>query len=530
MANDENLSANDLNQLKELGINPAQVKEQIFRFEKGTQYTRVEMACDIDRGISALSEGELHYYAESFEAATAEGRVTKFVPASGAATRMFKSPLALLASHEELSLSNLQKRVKENPKDPEAKECLQIIEHWDRFAFTPDLKSSLAKKGIDWPQDWNDAELRQVFRELLDEAGLNYASLPKALLMFHYYPGHPRSPLEEHLVEAEAYAKDATGICRLHLTVSSEHLELVKEFAESIVTLYESSFRQYKIEYSVQDPASQTIAVDLQNQAFRDSEGKLLFRPAGHGAILANLEMSQGDLVFIKNIDNLVPDHLKASQYLYKKAMGGLLAKRQGQCHLYLHQLESANVTDKQLTEIETFLETKLCRRLTDEQKALNNEAKTKLLYQCLYRPLRVCAMVENTGEPGGGPFWVQLPDGSLGLQIAEPAQIDPKDEGQQMLLKTSKYFNPTDLICALRDHHGRPFALNEFRDVDSGFITQKSKDGKALKALELPGLWNGSMAYWNSIFIVAPVSTFNPVKTLNDLLRPEHQPNQSIN
>jgi hypothetical protein len=337
-----------------------------------------------------------------------------------------------------------------------------------------------------------------------------------------------RTPAEEHLVEGALYGTDADGVVRIHFTVSPEHLSLFKKKCETAATLFEKRYEvKYEITFSEQKPSTDTIAVDENNEPFRTTEGKLFFRPGGHGALLENLNDLQADLIFVKNIDNVVPDRLKDVTIRYKKAIAGLLLDRQQRVFSYLRLLEQPEnqLTDKQLAEMASYLENELSTKPTGKAHLSNRSTLINYLVSKLNRPIRVCGMVKNEGEPGGGPFWAIQADGTTTLQVVESSQIDLKDPEQAAIAATATHFNPVDLVCGVRNYKGEKFSLPDFRDPETGFISSKSKDGKPLKAQELPGLWNGAMSDWITIFAEVPIITFNPVKTINDLLRPEHQP-----
>jgi hypothetical protein len=359
---------------------------------------------------------------------------------------------------------------------------------------------------------------------LLSEDGLNYASLPKALLAFHTYEDGPRSAMEEHLVEAANYAQDGEGVTRIHFTVSPEHLLKFKEKISLKREKYEHRYNtRMDIQYSIQKSSTDTLAVDETNRPFRLSDGSLLFRPAGHGALLANMNELEADVIFIKNIDNVVPDRLKAITFDYKKLIGGLLLVIRRKVFDFLKRSESKNVTMDDVREMATYATSMNLIQLPSEfdHEPLENQLNT--LVQKLNRPIRICGMVKNIGEPGGGPFWVTDQNGNVSLQIVETSQVNMKDEKQKAIFLASTHFNPVDLVCSTIDYHGEPFILQDFVDESTGFISLKSSGGRTLKAQELPGLWNGSMAGWITLFVEVPLLTFNPVKTINDLLRDEH-------
>lgn len=392
------------------------------------------------------------------------------------------------------------------------------------FAFYADLNSACVKnnnKGID--ELISEGNYKAVVSNLLESAGLNYGSLPKGLLKFHKYEDGVRTPLEEHLVEGALYAAGKSGEVNVHFTVSTEHRELFAKLVDEKVAQYAEKYGiKYNISFSEQKPSTDTIAADMDNKPFRDN-GKLLFRPGGHGALIENLNDLDADIVFIKNIDNVVPDRLKADTVTYKKLLAGVLVTLQKQAFEYLQLLDSGHYRHDELENIIRFVQQQLhCRK--DDIKDMEDADLVIYLRKKLNRPMRVCGMVKNVGEPGGGPFLAYNPDGTVSLQILESSQIDMSDPEKKAMFEKGTHFNPVDLVCAIRDYKGNKFNLLNYVDKATGFISYKSKGGKELKALELPGLWNGSMSDWSTVFVEVPLSTFNPVKTVNDLLREQHQ------
>jgi hypothetical protein len=365
-----------------------------------------------------------------------------------------------------------------------------------------------------------------ILKALLQPNALNYGNLPKGLLKFHKYPNQTRTALEEHLVEGAQYARMLNNEVIIHLTVSAEHKDSFQRLIETVKPLYEETHGvKFSIFFTEQKKSTDTIAVDENNLPFRDENKKLVFRPGGHGALIENLNDINGELVFIKNIDNVVPDRLKPQTVLYKKALAGLLISYQSLTFDYLSQLqENDNHSLEFLHEVLDFTINELCIIPPIEFETSNAAALQKYLISKLNRPIRVCGMVKNEGEPGGGPFWAINPDGSTSLQIVESSQIDLNNASVKNVFNSSSHFNPVDLICGITDVDGQKFDLTKFRDPNTGFITIKSKDGKQLKAQELPGLWNGAMSDWITIFVEVPLITFSPVKTINDLLREQHQ------
>ncbi|EAZ82627.1 DUF4301 family protein [Algoriphagus machipongonensis] len=491
------------------GMNPELVKQQINHFENGFPFLKIVAAATPKNGIKVLSDKELAHFQKSYPEKTSQIEVVKFVPASGAASRMFKDLFAFLEGDGDLS------------KSPFVQKFMDKIE---KFAFYDDLNEVLKAQGSSINHKLDSRDYKGILAALLLEDGLGYGSLPKGLLRFHSYPEERRTPAYEHLIEGIQYAVGKGNIVKIHFTVSPEHESKFKTEIASIVPKLEKEYEvKFDISYSQQKKATDTIAVNMDNSPFLEDDDSILFRPAGHGALLENLNDISADLIFIKNIDNVVPDRLKEETKNYKMAIGGLLLEIQEHVFEALNRLKS-EVTDSSIMHAEHVLTYHLGAKLPDGYESKSHEDKATALQEKLNRPIRVCGMVKNTGEPGGGPFWVQESDGSLSLQIAETAQIDLSDSDTQEVFKSSTHFNPVDLVCGTKDFEGKDFDLLEFRDMMTGFITEKSKSGKDLKALELPGLWNGAMAGWNTLFVEVPLITFNPVKTVNDLLRDEHQ------
>lgn len=494
---------NDIDNIKKRGSDSEAVQEQISYFIKGFPFLKLESSAVVGNGVIKLDEKAIQAMVDDFDNIVAESDLTllKFVPASGAATRMFKSLFAFL---------------EEDKIDKSVEEFFTRLKD---FAFYPALEEALGNDGI----DINEADRKTIAQYFLTGTGLGYGYLPKGLLHFHAYEERSRTPLEEHLVEGALYAK-AGGMVHLHFTVSPEHRDKFEKHIVEVIPFYESIYGlKYFVSFSEQEAATDTIAVNLDNTPFREKDGGLHFRPAGHGALIENLSKLEADVIFIKNIDNVVPDRLKEETVRYKKALLGILLNVQKQVFEYL-EMSNSNSSVELLEEIESFVRENLCVIPPDDYSGRSEEERWKYVKGKLERPIRVCGMVKNEGEPGGGPFWVKNSDGSVALQIVESAQIDFDNEVQKNIAQSATHFNPVDLVCAVKNAQGDLFPLKDFRDPDTGFITQKSKDGKELKAQELPGLWNGAMANWNTLFVEVPLITFNPVKTVNDLLREQHQ------
>lgn len=508
----------DQEQIRAQGVSLDQINQQIQHFVQGFPFLNVIKAATIGDGILRIEEEQLTNYLRRFDEAATERSIVKFVPASGAATRMFKSLFAALDGKSDKSADEVFARLTD-------------------FAFYDDLKEVLAKNGVDLDQtvaegNWNTATRQTVLHFLLMEGGLDYGSLPKGLLKFHRYPDSARTPVEEHLVEGAAYA-NSNGTVRIHFTVSPEHRDRFEQLIAQEKADYEAWLGvTFDISFSEQKKSTDTISVNTDNSPFRNPDDSLLFRPAGHGALIENLNDIDADFVFIKNIDNVVPDEIKEPTVTYKKVLAAVLLDAQQQVACLQSLLEgrsdaSDDVSDGYLAEADELFRRTLFTLPPDGFRNLSKAEKLAYYRKKLNRPVRVCGMVKNVGEPGGGPFWARNVDGSVSLQVVESAQIDLANPQQKEIFDTATHFNPVDLVCGLKDHHGRKFDLPAYRDPQTGFITAKSKDGKDLKAQELPGLWNGAMADWNTIFVEVPLITFNPVKTVNDLLRKEHQPQE---
>lgn len=515
-------SEGDVKQIRSRGITPEAVKAQVEAFKKGFPAVRLNRPCKIGDGIVVIDESGLERLAHVYTQAASAGRAMKFVPASGAASRMWKPLLSFYSSYDCSDIQHIASQAENG--DSDSKSFLQFISNIKSFAFYENLKSAVSKDGHNIDLLISDGRYRDILEYLLTSRGLDYSNLTKGLIQFHRYSDRSRTPFEEHLVEVDAYVKDGENIARLHFTISPEHEEAVKNHIEEVRDRYERAGVKYEIAFSYQKPSTDTIAVDLENKPFRDSDGNLLFRPGGHGALLENLNELEGDIIFIKNIDNVVPDRLKGETYLYKKALGGLLVDLQNQTFSYLEQLSKGDIGELLISEILGFAQSILSIIPPEHIAWGSREEKADFLFSRFNRPLRVCGIVKNQGEPGGGPFWVENADGTASIQIVESSQVDMKSEGQKAIWESSTHFNPVDIVCSVRDYSGKPFNLMNFTDPETGFISTKSYEGRELKALELPGLWNGGMADWNTVFVEVPIITFNPVKTLFDLLRREHQ------
>ena len=504
------LTQDDLKQIASKGITEEQVKHQLQQFESGFPFLKLEAAAAIGKGIEAPTEQERNEYIDKWNRYKAEGKkIVKFVPASGAASRMFKDMFAFVDAAYDVPTTDFEKKFFNNIKD---------------FAFYEELDQTCKTnegKGIE--SLISEGNYKAVAANMLQSKGLNYGQLPKGMLLFHKYSEGPRTPMEEHLVEGALYAS-SNGEANVHFTVSHEHMPLFeKKVAEKKDSYAKTYGINYNISFSEQKPSTDTIAANPDNTPFRNSDGSLLFRPGGHGALIQNLNDIDADVIFVKNIDNVVPDRLKEDTVTYKQLIAGILVSLQEKIFEYLRLLDTGNYTHEQLEEIIRFVQRDLCCRKNDI-KELEDADLVIYLRNKLNRPTRVCGVVKNVGEPGGGPFLTYNQDGTVSLQILESSPIDKSNTEYMKMFTEGTHFNPVDLVCAVKDYKGNAFNLPDFVDHTTGFISSKSKNGKELKALELPGLWNGAMSDWNTVFVEVPLSTFNPVKTVNDLLREQHQ------
>ena len=504
------LSQQDLKQLAQKGISEAQIEHQLGQFKTGFPFLKLEAAASIERGIVAPNEDDRKKYVKAWEQYKAAGkRVVKFVPASGAASRMFKDMFAFVDADYDVPTTDFEKK---------------YFDNIEKFAFYGELDAVCQKnegKGI--KALIAEGNYKAVAANMLKAEGLNYGQLPKGLLLFHNYPEGPRTPMEEHLVEGALYAA-SNGEAHVHFTVSHEHMELFKQKVAQKADGYAKKYGiKYDISFSEQKPSTDTIAANPDGTPFRNSDGSLLFRPGGHGALIENLNEIEADVIFVKNIDNVVPDRLKPETVEWKQIIAGVLVTLQEKAFEYLRLLDTGTYTHKQIEEMIRFVQQDLCCRKADI-KDLEDAELVIYLRKKLNRPMRVCGVVKNVGEPGGGPFLTYNQDGTVSLQILESSQIDKSNKEYMEMFTKGTHFNPVDLVCAVKDYKGNAFDLPKYVDPTTGFISQKSKNGKELQALELPGLWNGAMSDWNTIFVEVPLGTFNPVKTVNDLLREQHQ------
>jgi hypothetical protein len=517
---------NDRETLLAEGLSEERVLAQLDLFKLPPSYTRLDRPCGVNDGIVRLSPAERSALSETFAGAAAAGRAMQFTPASGAATRMFKGLLAVAGRSEPPAFADLSKEAQKGGAD--AKETVEWWNGIRKFAFAGALERVLAAAGLDLDALIAAKDYRPALEAMLRPSGLGYADKPKAVIPFHKSPDGAKTAIEEHLAEAAALVRDAQSVCRIHFTVSGEHERMILSLLDGVRGALEADGLRLEIGLSQQKRSTDTVAADAENRPFRDADGSLIFRPGGHGALLENLFHTGGDLVFIRNIDNTLPRSPAREEALaWRRALGGYLAGLQERAFAHLRRLmEGAD--PETVEEAARFVEQRLGTVLPENLRApareeQAREEKRAFLLKTLDRPMRVAAMVRNQGEPGGGPFWVRHKDGAVRMQIVEQAQVEMGNSQQRKIAESASHFNPVDMACALRNHRGELFKLQDYVDSDAYLVSTKSKDGKPLKALELPGLWNGSMAYWNTAFVEVPVEIFNPVKTVNDLLRPAH-------
>ncbi len=495
--------------LSKKGISAEQVAEQLKTFKTGFPFLKIEAAATIGKGVLAPTQQEIDEYLKVWDNYCAEGNaILKFVPASGAASRMFKDLFAFLSAEYDVPTTDFEKN---------------FFANIEKFAFYGDLDETCRKnKGLSVKELVEGGQYKDVVFNLLDFTGMNYGSLPKGLLKFHTYDCCSRTSAEEHFVEGALYAA-TDGVVKLHFTVSPNHKALFEELVAERKAHYEEKFGvKYDITFSEQKQCTDTIAVDADNAPFREN-GAIVFRPGGHGALIENLNDIDADVIFIKNIDNVVPDRLKADTVTYKKLLAGILVSAQKKAFEYVRLIDSGKYTHEQVEEMIRFLQNDLQCRCSDI-KDMEDCDLVLYLRKKFNRPMRVCGMVKNVGEPGGGPFLAYNQDGTVSLQILESSQIDMNNADAKAMFENGTHFNPVDLVCAVKNYNDEKFNLPEFVDKNTGFISHKSKNGRELKAMELPGLWNGAMSDWNTMFVEVPLVTFNPVKTVNDLLREVHQ------
>lgn len=514
-----NFTDKQLAQIENKGMTLKKVNNQINQFKQGLPFINLHATAIIGHGILQIADDEKASLIEKYDKARAHLAIMKFVPASGAATRMFKFLFKFLADYkpEKESINSYINRKK-------ASEMAIFFVAINKFPFYYKVKQQLHKKNKDFDKLKLNEQLFLFVDMMLDESKINYSNYPKGLLPFHQYRDHVATAFEEHLFEGAIYAS-SNGLANLHFTISEKHKNKFDEEFKRIEEIVERKTKtNFKISFSYQKESTDTIAVTPDNEPYVEEDGSLLFRPSGHGSLIENLNDLDSDIIFIKNIDNVVVSKYKKQVSEHKKILAGKLLELQEQAFQYLNKLETDTFQEEGLLQIAQFLSSELNIVISNEFEKYSKKYQKQYLFDKLNRPMRVCGMVKNEGEPGGGPFWVKDESAQISLQIVESAQIEKKIKHQKQILKSASHFNPVDLVCGIKDYKGNKFDLTKYVDPKTAFITMKTKVGKDIKALELPGLWNGSMANWNTIFVEVPLITFNPVKTVNDLLKAPHQ------
>lgn len=508
------LTEKDQKQLESKGISKETMLGHIQTFKEGIPFVNLENAAVIGNGILKFSDEEEKELISFYDSKLKDLDILKFVPASGAASRMFKALFAFLNAYDPNNETLQAYLERTNDKDIQ-----KFSTGLERFPFYDKVMESI---GISFESEGE--KVYKFIAELLGDNALNYGFYPKGLLPFHKYGNSTATPFEEHLKEGALYA-GSNGKAKLHFTISEQHEEMFgDEFKASGPKVSADTGITYDVDYSFQKASTDTLAVDMNNEPFRNEDGSVLFRPGGHGALIQNLNEQDADIIFIKNIDNVAVMKDAKAVADSKKVLAGVLLKEQEKAFEFAALLDKGVADDATIEDIKNFLKTNLNVRFSEEFDSKSNSDKVNILKDKINRPIRICGMVKNEGEPGGGPFWVTNSKGEVSLQIIESAQIDMNNSQQADILKNATHFNPVDLVCAVRNYKGEKYDLLKFVDEKQGFITGKTKDGKELKALELPGLWNGAMAFWNTIFVEVPLVTFNPVKSVVDLLKDSHQ------
>ena len=513
------LTETDKKQLKQKGIKETQVAEQIEIFKKGIPFVNLIAAATINHGIHKFSEKEKEKYVALFESEKDKLNLLKFVPASGAATRMFKALFQFLNTY-----NPAQETINAYINREKAEIIRTFFIGIEKFPFYEEVIKRFVEKHPDFLNLPDHFQKYYVVKILLDKDEFDYGSSPKGLLPFHKYKTHPATAFEEHMYEAALY-DESNGVAKLHFTISKEHNNDFDEEMDKIESrVTEKTGVSFETSFSYQKESTDTLAVSMENEPFRFATGEILFRPGGHGALIENLNDQDADIIFIKNIDNVVVYKYKHELAQFKKILAGKLIEVQNRAYKYAKLLDETTPNEQMINEIKDFLRTELNVHVKSDVDKYKEVYQIEFLKEKLNAPIRICGMVKNEGEPGGGPFWIKDEDGNISLQIVESPQIDSKNKFQEDILKAATHFNPVDIVCSTKNYKGEKYNLLDYVNKQQAFITNKTKEGKELKALELPGLWNGGMAFWNTIFVEVPLTTFNPVKTVVDLLKPAHQ------
>ncbi len=507
----------DIKYLKDKAIDPKRLEKQVEEIKGGKKYLDVDRPATAEDGIYVATDDEITDFVKLYEENAPDLKVTKFVPASGAATRMFKR-LAYLRDHYK---GNMEEFI-EVSSGKDFYSLKKTFENIDKFAFYPELFKRFFRRGQNLERILRKNEYNKVARMILSKRGLNYRNIPKGLVLFHKYPGHARTAFEEHLVEGKMYCRSKDNDVNLHFTINDKFRPLFeKRFKHAVKHFLDAKEVDFNLEFSEQSESTSSIALTKKNKLLRDKDNKLVLRPGGHGALIYNLNSIDSDFIFIKNIDNVAPDTIKHETVRYKKFIGGVLYYYRNEIFNILERLDKKPLpSEKEWKKILDFVENKLLYACSESDKS----KAVAELKRYLNRPIRVCGMVPNSSEPGGGPFWVNEKKGRQSLQIAEKNQINLDDEKKLDMFESSTHFNPVDIVCCTKNYKGKKFNLLNYRDEKSGMVIEKSYEGKPIKSYEMPGLWNGGMSKWITIFVEVPLITFNPVKELNDLLRMEHQ------
>lgn len=509
----------DFAQIRALGISLDKIEGELLLFQSGIPKITLERPATVNDGIVKLTNEEFQKYADFFDAKKQELKLKKFVPASGAATRMFKFLSEFLNNfeHEKETINAYINRKKD-------KNLSIFLAGIEKFPFYEEIKTHIKEQYQDYYSLESHEKSYRFIKAMLTSDNFDFANKPKGVLDFHKYETEITTPVEEHLNECAFYAS-ANSVSHLHFTVSENHEHLFQKIINEVKEKVEKkSNTKLHVSFSYQDKSTDTIAVYPNNEPFRNEKGQLVFRPGGHGALINNLNELDADVFFIKNIDNVIQNHIREIT-LYKKGLAGILIDLQQQIFKILNAIENDAIAERYIPEIIYFMEQKLNIDILEDFNKYTIENKLEFIKNKLNRPIRVCGMVKNEGEPGGGPFWVRSYKGNLSLQIVESSQVDTHNPEQAQIFAQATHFNPVDLVCATKNYRGEKFDLTQFIDTNAGFIVHKNNKGRDLKGYELPGLWNGAMAKWITVFVEVPLVTFNPVKTVNDLLKPAHQP-----
>jgi len=514
-------STKDRKYFKSYTIQLNNIKEQLLNFKNGFEKIHIIKPATIEDGIIKADEKSLNKFINEYNYQKDNLSIVKMVPASGAASRMFQQLYEFKDTYTGSEEDFLQFN-----SNQEIGSMYYFFNNLHILPFYQELKDNLLERGYFIDKLIEKCEYEFIIDEILSEDGLNYGAMPKGLIKFHSHKNSAVTPIEEHLVEAAHYCQNKKGNAYVHFTVSEEHLKEFKKHIKLNRKKYEKKYdTNFKVSFSVQKRSTDSIAIYYNNQVVRDKNGLPLLRQSGHGALIENLNEIKADIVFIKNIDNVLPDRLKPETYKNKAFIGGILVTLQDKIFEYLNLIEKSKfLTKEQVEEILKFCKDKLNIITSNNLYYQGSVEISETLYNLLNRPIRVCGMVVNQGEPGGGPFWVENKDKSSSLQIVEKSQIDTDDTQQDIILENSTHFNPVDIVCGIRNYKGKKFNLLDYVDKSTGFITEKTYKGKKIKTQELPGLWNGAMANWITIFAEVPIETFSPVKTVQDLFKIEHR------